>query len=114
MSKRQGEWLPVAAMRYILQSGSNLFPAEEQPSPIDTRHLRTQADLRKTGPAAYETKAPILGPSLGRTENGYYWAMTRERDDRPWGGKHLPTVVYLNASSRGGMPCQLYWRSLGQ
>jgi transposase len=47
-----------------------------------------------------ETRAPVLEPGLGRTKNGFFWAMAR--DDRPWGGKDPPAIAYLYAPGRGG------------
>ena len=46
-----------------------------------------------------ETRAPVLEPGLGRTKNGFFWAMAR--DDRPWGGKDPPAIAYLYAPGRG-------------
>ena len=39
-------------------------------------------------------KAPLT------TKTGYFWAIAR--DDRPWGGRDPPAVVYTYAPSRGG------------
>ena len=47
-----------------------------------------------------ETRAPVLEPGLGRTKRGYFWAMAR--DDRPWGGKDPPAVVYFYSQDRKG------------
>ncbi|MEM7041938.1 MAG: IS66 family transposase [Pseudomonadota bacterium] len=47
-----------------------------------------------------ETRAPVLEPGLGRTKGGFFWAMAR--DDRPWGGKDPPVVIYHYAPGRGG------------
>jgi len=47
-----------------------------------------------------ETRAPVLEPGLGRTKGGFFWAMAR--DDRPWGGKDPPAVIYRYAPGRGG------------
>ena len=41
----------------------------------------------------------ILDPGRGRTKKGYFWAIAR--DDRPWGGKDPPAVVYTYAPGRG-------------
>lgn len=47
-----------------------------------------------------ETKAPVLDPGRGRTKTGYLWALAR--DDRGWGGRDPPGVVYCYAPGRGG------------
>jgi hypothetical protein len=41
---------------------------------------------------ADETIVPVLDPGRGRTKQGYFWAIAR--DDRPWGGRDPPAVVY--------------------
>ena len=46
-----------------------------------------------------ETTAPVLDPGRGRTKTGFFWAIAR--DDRPWGGKDPPAVVYTYAPGRG-------------
>jgi transposase len=48
---------------------------------------------------ADETPVPVLDPGRGRTKKGYFWAIAR--DDRPWGGKDPPAVVYTYAPGRG-------------
>ena len=48
---------------------------------------------------ADETTVPVLDPGRGRTKKGYFWAIAR--DDRPWGGKDPPAVVYTYAPGRG-------------
>jgi hypothetical protein len=48
---------------------------------------------------ADETVVPVLDPGRGRTKQGYFWAIAR--DDRPWGGKDPPAVVYTYAPGRG-------------
>jgi transposase len=48
---------------------------------------------------ADETVVPVLDPGHGRTKQGYFWAIAR--DDRPWGGKDPPAVVYSYAPRRG-------------
>jgi transposase len=50
--------------------------------------------------AVDETPVPVLDPGRGRTKTGYFWAMAR--DDRPWGGRDPPAVVYSYAPGRGG------------
>jgi transposase len=47
---------------------------------------------------ADETTVPVLDPGRGRTKTGYLWAIAR--DDRPWGGKGPPAVVYSYAPGR--------------
>ncbi|HXV30009.1 MAG TPA: IS66 family transposase, partial [Sinorhizobium sp.] len=49
--------------------------------------------------AVDETPVPVLDPGRGRTKTGYFWTMAR--DDRPWGGKDPPAVVYTYAPGRG-------------
>ena len=46
-----------------------------------------------------ETPVPVLDPGRGRTKTGYFWTIAR--DDRPWGGKDPPAVVYTYAPGRG-------------
>lgn len=48
---------------------------------------------------ADETVVPVLDPGRGRTRKGYFWAIAR--DDRPWGGRDPPAVVYTYAPGRG-------------
>ena len=47
---------------------------------------------------ADETVVPVLDPGRGRTKQGYFWAIAR--DDRPWGGRDPPAVVYTYAPGR--------------
>ena len=49
---------------------------------------------------ADETTMPVLDPGRGKTKKGYAWAIAR--DDRPWGGKNPPAVVFHYAPGRGG------------
>jgi hypothetical protein len=42
---------------------------------------------------------PVLDPGRGRTKKGYAWAIAR--DDRPWGGRNPPAVVFHYAPGRG-------------
>jgi transposase len=42
----------------------------------------------------------VLDPGRGKTKTGYFWAIAR--DDRPWGGRDPPAVVYTYAPGRGG------------
>ena len=46
-----------------------------------------------------ETTMPVLDPGRGKTKKGYAWAVAR--DDRPWGGKDPPAVVFHYAPGRG-------------
>jgi transposase len=48
---------------------------------------------------ADETVVPVLDPGRGKTKQGYFWAIAR--DDRPWGGKDPPAVIYRYAPGRG-------------
>ena len=48
---------------------------------------------------ADETVVPVLDPGRGRTKQGYFWAIAC--DDRPWGGRDPPAVVYTYAPGRG-------------
>jgi transposase len=41
----------------------------------------------------------VLDPGRGRTKRGYFWAIAR--DDRAWGGRDPPAVVYSYAPGRG-------------
>jgi transposase len=50
--------------------------------------------------AVDETSVPVLDPGRGQTKTGYFWAIAR--DDRPWGGRDPPAVVYTYAPGRGG------------
>jgi transposase len=52
---------------------------------------------------ADETTLPVLDPGRGRTKTGQLWAYAR--DDRPWGGRDPPAVVYVYATDRtAGQP----------
>jgi transposase len=48
---------------------------------------------------ADETTLPVLDPGRGQVKKGYAWAIAR--DDRPWGGKDPPAVVFRYAPGRG-------------
>jgi transposase len=50
--------------------------------------------------AVDETPVPVLDPGRGKTKTGYFWAIAR--DDRPWGSRDPPAVVYTYAPGRGG------------
>jgi transposase len=54
--------------------------------------------------AVDETPVPVLDPGRGKTKTGYFWSMAR--DDRPFGGKDPPCVVYTYAPGRGGAHLQ--------
>jgi transposase len=58
-----------------------------------------QMMLASTRVFADETVVPVLDPGRGRTKQGYFWAIAR--DDRPWGGREPPAVVYSYAPGRG-------------
>ena len=58
-------------------------------------HLKTSSKLFMD-----ETTAPVLDPGRGKTKTGYLWTLAR--DDRAWGGKDPPGVVYHYAPGRGG------------
>lgn len=51
--------------------------------------------------AVDETPVPVLDPGRGRTKTGYFWSIAR--DDKPFGGKDPPAVVYTYAPGRGGV-----------
>jgi transposase len=62
-------------------------------------HARLLAKLKgSTKLFADETTAPVLDPGRGRTKTGQLWAYAR--DDRPWGGRDPPGVVYVYAPDR--------------
>lgn len=58
-------------------------------------HLKTSPVLQMD-----ETPLPVLDPGRGKTKTGYLWPMMR--DQRGWGGKDPPGVVYHYAPGRGG------------
>jgi transposase len=62
-------------------------------------HDRLLAQLKASSKLfADETTAPVLDPGRGRTKTGQLWAYAR--DDRPWGGRDPPGVVYVYAPDR--------------
>ena len=62
---------------------------------------RLKANLLSSAKLAVdETPVPVLDPGRGQTKTGYFWAIAR--DDRPWGGRDPPAVVYTYAPGRGG------------
>src|SRR5271155_728990 len=71
--------------------------AAAEVAPVVTR-LR-EIMLSSTRIFADETVIPVLDPGRGRTKQGYFWAIAR--DDRPWGGREPPAVVYSYAPGRG-------------
>ena len=54
--------------------------------------------------AVDETPVPVLDPGRGKTKTGYFWSMAR--DERPFGGKDPPAVLYSYAPGRGGVHLQ--------
>lgn len=48
---------------------------------------------------ADETTMPVLDPGRGQVKKGFAWAIAR--DDRPWGGRDPPAVVFHYAPGRG-------------
>jgi hypothetical protein len=48
---------------------------------------------------ADETTLPVLNSGRGKVKKGYAWALAR--DDRPWGGRDPPAVVFRYAPGRG-------------
>src|SRR3712207_9575359 len=48
---------------------------------------------------ADETTMPVLDPGRGQPKKGFAWAVAR--DDRPWGGRDPPAVVFHHAPGRG-------------
>jgi transposase len=73
---------------------------------VTSHHLTLIVDRMldhiKTSPSLFmdETRAPVLDPGAGKTKTGYLWALTR--DDRGWGGKDPPAVVFTYGNSREG------------
>jgi len=65
-------------------------------SPVVTR-LREMV-LASERVFADETTVPVLDPGRGKTKTGYFWAVAR--DDRAWGGRDPPAVVYTYAPGR--------------
>ena len=70
-------------------------------------HLRPVVDrlaehLKQSGKLFMdETRAPVLDPGRGKTEDGAGCGALA-RDDRNWGGADPPGVVYFYAPGRGG------------
>jgi transposase len=56
--------------------------------------------LSSTRIFADDTLLPVLDPGRGRTKAGRLWGYAI--DDRPWGGRTPPAVVYLYAEDRKG------------
>ena len=77
---------------WVGKAAAHLAPVVDQLA----KHLKKSTKLFMD-----ETRAPVLDPGKGRTKTGYLWALTR--DDRGWGGKDPPGVVYFYAPGRGGI-----------
>ena len=95
---RQGQMLArqgVPLDRATLASWVGIAAAEIAP----VAHRLKEIVLASTRLFADETVVPVLDPGRGRTKKGYFWAISR--DDRPWGGKDPPAVVYTYAPGRG-------------
>ena len=60
--------------------------------------------------AVDETPVPVLDPGRGQTKTGYFWAIAR--DDRPWGGRDPPAVVYSYAPGRARAPRASCWHTI--
>src|SRR5215207_9016511 len=63
-------------------------------------HLLRRHVMGSTRIFADDTRLPVLDPGRGRTKTGCLWGYAV--DDRPWGGKTPPAVVYLYAEDRKG------------
>ncbi|WP_424138299.1 IS66 family transposase [Roseomonas chloroacetimidivorans] len=63
--------------------------------------VRRMHELLLASPRLFadETTMPVLDPGRGQTKKGYAWAIAR--DDRPWGGRDPPAVVFRYAPGRG-------------
>jgi transposase len=59
------------------------------------RHVRAGAALH-----ADDTPVPVLDPGRGRTKTGRLWVLVR--DERPWGSRAPPAVVYRYSADRKG------------
>ncbi|HEY8613618.1 MAG TPA: IS66 family transposase, partial [Roseomonas sp.] len=60
---------------------------------------------------ADETTMPVLDPGRGQTKKGYAWVIAR--DDRPWGGRDPPAVVFRYAPGRGAEHARALLRDYG-
>jgi transposase len=63
------------------------------------RHVRAGAVLH-----ADDTTVPVLAPGLGKTATGRLWVLVR--DERPWGSKVPPAVLYHYSPDRKGIHAQ--------
>jgi transposase len=56
----------------------------------------------RAGPTLHadDTIVPVLDPGRGKTKEGRLWALVR--DERPWGSKAPPAVLYLYSPNRKG------------
>jgi transposase len=63
--------------------------------------VRRMHEILLTSPRLFsdETTMPVLDPGRGQTKKGFAWAIAR--DDRPWGGRDPPAVVFHYAPGRG-------------
>ncbi|MCI0754846.1 IS66 family transposase, partial [Teichococcus vastitatis] len=63
--------------------------------------LRRLREILLASPRLFadETTLPVLDPGRGKVKKGYAWALAR--DDRPWGGRDPPAVVFRYAPGRG-------------
>jgi transposase len=59
------------------------------------RHVRAGTSLH-----ADDTTVPVLDPGRGRTKTGRLWALVR--DERPWGSRAPPAVLYRYSPDRKG------------
>ena len=59
------------------------------------RHVRAGAALH-----ADDTPLPVLDPGRGKTKTGRLWVLVR--DERPWGSRAPPAVVYRYSTDRRG------------
>jgi hypothetical protein len=60
-----------------------------------THHVRAGAALH-----ADDTPVPVLDPGRGKTKTGRLWVLVR--DERPWGSRAPPAVVYRYSTDRKG------------
>jgi transposase len=97
---RQAQMLAAQGLdikRSILAFWVGYAAAELKPLWLRLRELiLTSAKI-----AVDETIAPVLDPGRGRTKQGYFWAIAR--DDRPWGGRDPPAIVFSYAPGRGAV-----------
>ena len=90
MMSRQGVLLDRSTLAFWMgYAAAELAPVVARLREIMLGSARLYAD---------ETVVPVLDPGRGRTKQGYFWAIAR--DDRPWGGRDPPAVVYTYAPGR--------------